>query len=152
MDLFGDTDPKKMPSHFFSDATDFDYSTAFRANIAVQYFSVCPRHWYIDARFQCIKCGKDFLWSAQEQQTWFETYRFWVNSSPRLCRDCRGRRREAIRLRQEYNALIDVARSGGTQGQKHRIIEIVDALENYFGCIPDKLRVTRDLFRKQIIA
>ena len=46
------------------------------ADTSRQDCSVCPRHWYIDARFRCVECGADFLWSAQEQQIWFETYRF----------------------------------------------------------------------------
>lgn len=139
-----------MPGHFFSGAHEIDYSTAIRANAAAQDFSVCPRNWYIDARFRCAECGADFLWSAQEQRTWFETYRFWVDSHPRLCRDCRAKRRDALLLRQEYDALVASARSGGTPGQKQRVIEIVDALEQCFGCVPDKLAETRDLFHKQL--
>ena len=150
MDIFGDTDPKKMPGHFFHGACAIDYSTAIRANIAAQDYSVCPRHWYIDARFRCAKCGEDFLWSAREQQTWFETYRFWVDSLPTLCRDCRAKRRDAVELRKEYDASVGAARAGGTLAQKRRIIEIVDALDNYFGRVPHKLSEMREIFRKQL--
>ena len=150
MDIFGDTDPKKIPLHFFSGAHEIDYATAIRANTAVQDCSVCPRHWYIDARFRCPDCGADFLWSAQEQKAWFETYRFWVDSRPRHCRDCRAKHRNILHLRQEYDALVSSARSGGTPDQKQRIIEIIGALEDYFGRIPDKLKETRDLFQKQV--
>jgi hypothetical protein len=151
MDTFGSTDPRKMPLHLFHGAHDFDYSTAIRANIALQDYTVCPRHWYIDARFRCSECGADFLWSAQEQRTWFETYRFWIGSQPRLCRECRAKRRDATHLRQDYDALVGAARSGGAPEQKQRIIEIVDALESYFGSVPDKLTQTRDLFRNQLV-
>jgi len=150
MDIFGSTDPKKMPLHLFSGALDIDYSTAIRANTAVQDCSVCPRHWYIDAHFRCAECGADFVWSAQEQQAWFETYRFWIDSHPRLCRPCYAKRRNALHLRQEYDSLVASARSGGTPEQKAQIIEIVDALESYLSCIPDKFTETRDLFKKQI--
>jgi hypothetical protein len=150
MDSFGSTDPKKMPLHLFSGAHDLDYSTAIRANTAVQDCSVCPRHWYIDARFRCTECEADFLWSAEEQRVWFETYRFWVDSRPRHCRDCRAKRRDAVHLRQEYDALVNTARSAGTSDQKRRTIEIVDALESYLGRVPDKLSQTRELFRRQL--
>ena len=150
MDIFGDTNPEKMPLHFFHDAYEVDYATATRANISAQDYSVCPRHWYIDARFRCAACSADFLWSAREQQMWFETYRFWVDSHPRLCRDCYAKRRNATELRQEYDALIGDARSGGTPEQKRRVIEIVDALESYFSRVPDKLSQTRELFQSQL--
>ena len=151
MDIFfGETDPRKMPGHFFHGACAIDYPTAIRANTAAQDDSVCPRHWYIDARFRCAKCGEDFLWSAQEQRTWFETYRFWVDSLPALCRDCRAKRRAAAGLRKEYDASVGAARARGTPAQKRRIIEIVDALDGYFGRIPRKLAEVRELFRKQL--
>ena len=150
MDIFGSTDPKKMPLHHFYGAQEIDYATAIRANTTVQDCSVCPRHWYIDARFRCADCGAEFLWSAQEQRAWFETYRFWVDSQPRHCRDCRTKRRNILHLRQEYDALVGSARSGGTPEQKQQIVEIVGALEDYFGRIPDKLKETRDLFQKQV--
>ncbi len=150
MDTFGSTDPKKMPPHLFHGAHDVDYATAIRANTAVQDCSICPRHWYIDARFHCAECGADFLWSAQEQRAWFETYRFWVDSQPRLCRPCSAKRRNVLHLRQEYDALVTSARAGGTPGNKARIIEIVDALESYFSRIPEKLTETRELFRRQL--
>lgn len=127
-----------------------DFSTAIRANIRLQDFCVCPRNWYIDARFRCAECDADFLWSAQEQRTWFETYRFWVDSTPRLCHNCSAKRRNAIHLRQEYDSLVGGARSGGTPDQKQRVIEIVDQLESQLGRVPDKLSETRDLFRRQV--
>jgi hypothetical protein len=150
MDIFGSTDAKKMPLHFFMSALDIDYASAIRANIAAQDYSVCPRHWYIDARFRCGACHAEFVWSADEQKAWFETHRFYVDSQPTLCRGCRAKRRDAVQLRKEYDALVSVARSAGTPEQKQRIVEIVDDLESYWSSVPDKMRETRDVFRKQL--
>ena len=150
MDIFGNTNPQKMPLHFFQGAHEIDYASAIRADTGAQDYSVCPRHWSIDARFRCAECSADFLWSAREQQAWFETYRFWVDSHPRLCRACYAKRRDASELRREYDALVGHARSGGTSEQKRRIIEIVYALESYFGCVPDKFSQTRELFQLQV--
>jgi hypothetical protein len=150
MDIFGSTDPKKMPLHFFGSALHINYSTAMRANIAAQDYTVCPRHWYIDARFRCGACGAQYVWSAEEQKVWFETYRFYVDSRPTLCRDCRAKRRDAVQLRQEYDALVASARSGGTDEQKRRVVEIIDELETYWSSVPEKMRETREVFRRQI--
>ena len=150
MDIFGSTDPKKMPLHFFSQALEINYATAIRADIAAQDYSVCPRHWYIDARFRCSACGTEFLWSAHEQRAWFETYRFYVDSQATRCRDCRAKLRDAVELRKDYDTLVSAARSHGTAEQKQHVMEILDDLESYWRVLPEKMRETRDLFRKQL--
>lgn len=93
MDAFGDTDPKTMPPHFFHGAVFIDYSTAVRAEVAKQDYTSCPRHWYIDATFRCIDCGKDFLFSAEEQRFWYEERKFYVDSIPTRCPICRKKER-----------------------------------------------------------
>ena len=93
IDHFGDTDPKKMPSHLFFGAVNIDYDTAVRADITKQDFSVCPRHWYVDATFKCKDCGSEFLFSAKEQIFWYETRRFYVDSQPKRCAACRKKER-----------------------------------------------------------
>lgn len=150
MDFFGKSNPKEMPIHFFLSAIDIDYATAIRANIELQDYSVCPRHWYIDARFRCKACENEFLWPAEEQKTWFEEFGFYVDSRPTLCRECRARRRDALELRRDYDAQVSHARSHGGREEKIRIIEIVDELENYWGNLPARMIETRELFRRQL--
>lgn len=150
MDYFGSVDPKNMPPHFFCGTLGLDYSTAVRANFHAQDYTVAPRFWYVDARFRCSSCKTEFVWSADEQKTWFETYRFYVDTFPTRCRDCRASRRRAVRLGQEYAAKVAQARSHGTSELKQRIVEIIDELEAYWGRIPNKVRVTREIFLKQL--
>ena len=150
MDVFGNTDPKRMPLHLFRNAVEIDYSSAIRGNIEQQDYSVCPRHWYISARLRCESCNSEYLWSAEEQKVWFEVYNFYVQSYPVHCPKCRSERRNAIELQQEYDGLVSYARSGGTVEQKERIVAIVDELKNYLGALPQKMYDTRDLFLKQI--
>lgn len=85
MDIFGNTDPKLMPRHLFGGAYQLDYSTAIRGNPEQQNFSICPRHWYLDAIFKCEMCGDNFTWTAAEQRTWFEDWHFWIDSVPNQC-------------------------------------------------------------------
>lgn len=150
MDYHGETDPKKMPLYHFSGAVHIDYSTAVRANVDAQNYSVFPRYWYIDARFRCKDCGAEFLWSAEEQRAWYEEYRFFIDSQPRACRECRAKRRDALALRQEYDELVSQARSHGSPEQKQRVVEIVSELEQHWTVLPDKMLETRDLFQKQL--
>lgn len=150
MDIFGNTDPNKMPQHFFWDALSVDYDTAVRANTEKQNYSVCPRYWYIDTHFTCDRCRQEFIWSIDEQKTWFEDYYFWVDAHPRQCRDCRVERRHLSKMRKEYDAIVADARKQGSPGQKQRIVEIVSELEHAFGHLPEKMIETKKLFERQM--
>ena len=149
MDIFGNKDPKKMPQHLFSGALAIHHETAVRSNIEKQNYSVCPRHWYIDADFKCDRCAKEFTWTAKEQKAWFEDYFFWVDSQPRHCRECSGELRRLLELRKEYDATIGAARDHGTPDQKSRIIQIVSELQHVFGRLPEKMTETKELFEHQ---
>jgi hypothetical protein len=94
MDVFGDTDPKKMPMHLFFGALSLDYGTAVRADITKQDYSVCPRHWFVEATFKCADCGENFVFSVEEQRFWYEDRKFYVDSYPKRCVSCRQKERQ----------------------------------------------------------
>ena len=142
---------KDIPPHFYWGALELDYSTAIAANVALQNCTVMPRRWYVDARFRCADCGNEFLWSAKEQQVWFETCKFFVDSLKTRCDECCLRRSEVLHLRQEYDALIGEARSQGSVEQKERILEILEKLDSSCGPLADKMCETRELFCKQLM-
>lgn len=151
LDSFGEIDPRRMPRHFFFGAVELNYASAIRADISKQDFSVAPRHWYIDATFECGKCHRDFIWTAREQRVWFEKFRFWIDSFPRLCRSCKSSQRRLERLRKEYDNDIAAARDHGSPEQKARIIEIISRLREA-GCeTPVRMLETADLFERQLM-
>jgi len=139
-----------MPEHLFFGALAVHHQTAVRAKIERQNYSVCPRHWYIDADFKCERCGRDFTWTADEQKAWFEDYFFWVDSRPRHCSTCRKELRRLVELRKEYDATIAAARDHGTPEQKGRIVAIVSELQQAFETLPEKMMETTRLFLRQI--
>lgn len=49
---------------------------------------------YFDRTFSCEDCHNSFVFSAQEQQYWYEKLKFWVQSVPKQCPACRRERRE----------------------------------------------------------
>ena len=150
MDIFGNTHPRKMPEHFFFRALAIHHQTAVRASVEKQNYSVCPRHWYINADFKCERCGRDFTWSAEEQKAWFEDYFFWVDSQPRHCKTCGTELRRLADLQKEYDAKVAAARDHGTPDQKSRIVAIVSELQQAFGNLPEKITETMGLFQRQI--
>ncbi|MCM8813271.1 MAG: zinc-ribbon domain containing protein [Candidatus Omnitrophica bacterium] len=149
-DIFGNTCPEKMPPHFFSGARRINYPTAVRASVEAQDYSICPRHWYVDAVFICEACQKEFTWTVAEQRVWFEEYCFWVDSLPKHCLACRRQRRYLTQLRKEYDEILAAARSGSDVKLKQRVIELVDCLESSAGKIPDRMRAARGVCKRQL--
>jgi Probable zinc-ribbon domain len=129
-DNFGDSDPRKMPGHLFGSDRHLDYSTAVRADISRQNFSVCPRHWYINAAFHCSRCGQPFVFTAEEQKFWYEELKFWIDSRPKECAKCRQELRAMKALQQEYDREIASALSKETSvDQKQRLVAVIEAIE-----------------------
>ncbi|HZZ81748.1 MAG TPA: zinc-ribbon domain containing protein [Gemmataceae bacterium] len=53
-----------------------------------------PYFAYFDVELHCEDCGKQFVFSAQEQMFWYEQLKFWVQSRPKQCAACRRARRQ----------------------------------------------------------
>ncbi len=147
LDPFGHEDPRRMPSYLYFGALGVDYDTAMRGDASKQNFTVSPRYWYVDAKFRCEDCGKEFMWTAREQKVWFEVYRFYIDSEPKQCRGCRSRRRRIEALRKEYDAIVGAAREGSSNDQI-RVVGIVDHIASLGGAIPDAMRESSRIFRK----
>lgn len=52
---------------------------------------------YVDRPFRCEDCGADAVFSAREQQHWFETLGFLIWVYPKQCAPCRANRRVRAR-------------------------------------------------------
>jgi hypothetical protein len=48
---------------------------------------------YFDRSLPCTDCGKDFVFSAQEQHYWYDVLQFYIDSYPKQCAACRRKRR-----------------------------------------------------------
>ena len=51
------------------------------------------RGYYVDRPFECQECGEPQIWTATQQQWWYEVAKGSVWSTARLCRPCRQRER-----------------------------------------------------------
>jgi hypothetical protein len=150
MDVFGSTDPRKMPKHLFGSATHLEYASAIRGDIEKQNFSVCPRHWYVEADFKCAECGQEFTWTVDEQRVWFEEHYLWIDARPRHCKNCKSTQKRLKNLRKEYDLIVAAAQRRGRPDLKKRIIEIVTELELRLENLPDGLRETKQIFERQL--
>jgi Probable zinc-ribbon domain len=148
---FGKNDPHEMPEYLFSGALHIDYSTAVRADIANQDFTVCPRHWYIDAAFRCPRCNQTFVFSAEEQRFWYEELKFYVDSRATRCKECRKELRHLKTLQQEYDRdIVSGLASNASIQQKTRLISVVDGLTDGGVKLPEKILDNRRVLQQQI--
>ena len=148
---FGWKSSRHMPSYLFCPAVAIHHATAVRANTRVQKYSVCPRHWYVDATFRCQSCQESFVWTADEQRVWFEEYEFYVDSRPTRCVACRARRRELFSLKREYDRDVAAARRRTAPiADKSRIVSLIDQMQELTGSSQPAVLATRELLLKQI--
>ena len=54
-----------------------------------QNCSVMPVTQHIGICLKCHKCGKIFKFTSSEQRHWYEVLKFWIDSMPKNCSDCR---------------------------------------------------------------
>jgi uncharacterized protein YbaR (Trm112 family) len=63
-----------------------------------------PYFAFIDAELWCKDCRRKFVFTAAEQRFWYETLKFWVQSRPKQCVECRRARRIRRREAREEQA------------------------------------------------
>ena len=86
-----------------------------------QNYSVTGINWHIGVTLFCKKCNDTFVFSAKEQQHWYETLKFWADSVPIECQDCRGVTRSIVILNKRLSKVLVV-----NSMQINDYIEIVD--------------------------
>lgn len=139
-----------MPQHLFWESLHLDHDSAVRADVSRQNYSVCPRHWYIDATFRCSRCSKTFCFTAVEQKRWYEELGFYVDSYAKNCPGCRSDDRKRKSLRQEYDRDIGLAlRSKDVETKKHMAC-VIDELCAYEADLPAKIHANRNVLGQQI--
>lgn len=103
---------------------------AIIADSSKMNFTVSPKYLaYFDKKITCETCKKDFIFSAQEQQYWFETLKFWQDSYPKKCLTCRKKIRQQSALHTElFNLTKDLDKDNPDPNQLQRITEIYEEL------------------------
>ncbi|HCI78515.1 MAG TPA: hypothetical protein DHW02_02355 [Ktedonobacter sp.] len=49
---------------------------------------------YFDKTYTCSDCLNAFIFNKEEQRYWYEELKFWVQSYPKQCLECRRKRRK----------------------------------------------------------
>jgi hypothetical protein len=139
-----------MPEHLFWGCVRLDHSSAVRADIRRQNYTVCPRHWYVDTTFKCAACGELFVFTVAEQRRWYEDLRFFIDSRPKHCPACRRDMRRSKALRQEYDGTIQQALQSDDVALKRRLADVIDELAAGHQDLPAKIHEQRRILQRQI--
>jgi hypothetical protein len=150
MSGFGSDDPREMPAHLFDRSLRLNYESAVPADTGKQNCSICPRYWYVDAIFRCIRCDAPFSFSAAEQRAWYEDYGFWIDSLPRHCPACRRDLRDLKAVRQEYDNNVAHALRDGDLESKKQLARVIDRLYELGGELPPRINENRRRLALQI--
>ena len=150
MFVFGEGNPRGMPEHLFFGARRMDYATAEKADISKQNFTVCPRHWYVDAVFVCHSCKEEFIFTKSEQRFWYEEKQFYVDSRPKRCAKCRKAERTRLELRKRYDSTISQALSQSSLETKRDVVSVIDEFEAMGEQLPEGMVENRSLLRAQL--
>ncbi|MCK5649177.1 MAG: zinc-ribbon domain containing protein [Gammaproteobacteria bacterium] len=127
-----------LESHWSYNKESIFPETVIKADVSRQNYSVFPRSFYVDIEKQCTQCHRWFIFYAKEQQYWYESLGFYIDSDCVKCIDCRKSEQSINTLQQEYGLLIKMTTR--TKKETSRLKNI--ALELYqSGYIKNKHKI-----------
>ncbi|MFI5407101.1 MAG: zinc-ribbon domain containing protein [Nitrososphaerales archaeon] len=78
---------------------------AILANPSLQNYAWNPNLAYHDKELICRTCGANYKFTKEEKQLWYEKLKFWIDSEPVSCLNCR---RHLRILKKENKTLSDI--------------------------------------------
>ena len=82
---------------------------------------------YVDRPFTCVACEEPSMFSASEQQYWFETLQFLIWVYPKRCAPCRKKKRAYVAAQKALEeALKNLDRTDPEQ--LDRVAELYEAM------------------------
>lgn len=86
--------------------------------------------YYKAKSINCKNCNKAFIFSAEEQQKWYEEYKIFTDVSPKQCLACRRNARFVKNINKELSPLLKETAINPSKEKLIRISELYLALGN----------------------
>jgi Probable zinc-ribbon domain len=102
-----DSPDGRVYCHWHSPAGVRVPNTAVAADVARQGRATLHVTHYFDAKRVCRKCGRPFLFFAEEQKHWYEDLKFPLEADCLDCAPCRKDEQRLRVMRQKYDALLE---------------------------------------------
>lgn len=72
-----------------------------------------PKKFYVDIPFKCKDCGREEVWTAEQQKWFYEVAKGSLHATAVRCRECRTRRNEQKELQRQQ--MVAAARAPDNQ-------------------------------------
>jgi hypothetical protein len=92
----------------FRDTIEIVRSDVIKGDVFKQNYTVVGITNHVGVKLKCSKCKCDFYFSAKEQVHWYETLKFWADSVPVECVECRGVSRAICNLNKRLSKVLNV--------------------------------------------
>jgi hypothetical protein len=138
-----DEDDLKNGKYQWACDTCIDKGKALIAHPSVQqYCDFDPYLAYYDLKKLCGKCGKYYTFIKEEQRYWYEGLKFWVQSKPKECAECRKEIRHGKQLNNELSELLK-EKEKLTVKDMERLCQIYDEIKK-----PEKSKYYKSFINK----
>jgi hypothetical protein len=117
---------------------------AILANPGLQTFVWSPNLAYFDSEKVCRTCGKDFKFTKEEKQLWYEKLKFWMDSEPVNCLQCR---RELRVLKAENKILSGILQKAEKEITVDELKTVADIYRKWDK--PEKVKFYEAMTRKK---
>jgi hypothetical protein len=117
----GDSRDGRVYCHWHSPPGVRIPNTAVVAEVARQGNVTLHVTHYFDAKRVCRKCGRPFLFFAEEQKHWYEDLMFPLEADCLDCPPCRKDQQRVRAIRQKYDALL--AKAGRSSADTLELVE-----------------------------
>lgn len=97
---------------------------AIQAIPELQNYCWNPHYAYFDSTFICNKCKSEFIFKKEEKKFWYESLKFWIDSTPNNCTSCR---KDIRQLKIENKTLSEILRKEESEievGELEKVIAI----------------------------
>jgi gamma-glutamyl-gamma-aminobutyrate hydrolase PuuD len=110
----------------FGNLHEINRSDVLPGQSGAQNYTVVGIQWHIGVILRCKKCRKTFEFTAEEQRHWYEKLRFWADSVPVECFECRGASRTIVNFHKRLSKVL--ATKEMTIGDYNEIVAIAEGL------------------------
>lgn len=111
----------------------------------LQQYSWNPHYAYFDTDKTCGHCGVAFVFSKEEKKYWYEDLKFWVDSEPANCTECRRTIRQYKMENRTLSEILKKAHRDLTTPELEKVIEIYQKWQ-----LESKVKFYQSILRKRI--
>lgn len=117
---------------------------AIKGNPELQNYCWNPNYAYFDSPKICKTCKSEFIFSKEEKKYWYESLKFWIDSEPVNCVNCR---REIRQYKLENKILSEILRKKEIEIPTNEVEKVVEIYSKWQ--MEDKTKYYQSILNKR---